>query len=385
MNSTRLKTCDWVVALWAMIGSMAFAAPDSQPADPAVTSWTKERIDNPPAREIKFEVATTPVKWRLFRAEAKLLEHKYVARVWLKLPAPRPGISLGAVRQDVPGVAPEDVELHALVRFGKRHFTGSQHATDVDSSISKSMKEYLARIPEDRKSKLDELDFFESDDVDLGYLSYPSEHGRRVADLLVFARTRAEAERRATTLVALLDQAVTRPVQQKLLDKHAQLAAQFRKVQAELLAAEADVALLQKKLQEHPDSADLASLRHRQFQLDLERAGVQARLAACDARLQAELSQEQRKRLDKLKLSTEFELKGCEARCAVADKYVEQVAAHNQVAQDWKKTKRLISGFQLNLKNMSRTLDELKLELDDYQPLPLVDGKVILQPVEWTQ
>ena len=42
---------------------------------------TNDKIDNPPARKIEFEVLKTPDQRKLFRADARLLEHKYVAQI----------------------------------------------------------------------------------------------------------------------------------------------------------------------------------------------------------------------------------------------------------------------------------------------------------------
>lgn len=350
--------------------------PDVQAADPTVTTWTKEKIDNPPAREIEFEVLKTVERRKLFRADAKVLEHKYVAQVRLKLPDRR--------RSDLF----REAELSELVRFGDRSIVNSLIQINESRAPSKSLQAISERVPEDQRAKLDELKFFTSDDVDQGYLLLTRQVPILfISDFQILARTKEEAERRATTLVALVDWGVTRPIQLKLLERHKAQAQAYPKHQARLLAAEAELARLQKQLGEYAGVTGemLGSLQSQQSQLDVDVAGVKARLEACDARLKADAKPEQRAQLEAIKLSAEIELTGCEARRAAAEKLVARVTMRNQVAQDLVKAQTTVNEAKRSFSDASSALINLQHQLDDYQPLPLLENKVIIQPVEWTE
>jgi hypothetical protein len=165
-----------------------------------------------------------------------------------------------------------------------------------------------------------------------------------------------------------------------------QAAAQYRKERASLLQVEADFERLNKELTEYSGPAGtVRSAQLQRFQLDVDLAGVEARLSACDARLKTDVTPEQRTQLEGLKLSAEIDLAGCEARRVVLDKQLEQVTRRHQVAEDRSATSMLVQQRQNAASTTRRMLNELQQELDEYQPLPLVDGKVILQSVEWTQ
>lgn len=352
--------------------------PDAQAADPTVTTWTKEKIDNPPARKIEFEVLKTAERRKLFRADAKPLEHKFVAQVSLQLPKPRTNSY---------ALSLSDAELRELVRFGNQPVVGPRLAMAKDQTQSESLKRYLERVPKETREKLDELEFFASEDTDQGYLLWEPTRSSVVATFLILARTQEEAQRRATTLLALLDHGVTRPVQHKLLEQHEASAAQYKKVQEDAQAAEAALPRLQ---QEALDNTGLASemlggLRLQQFQLDVDVGGIKARLAACDERLKADPAPELRAQLESLKLSAEIELAGCDARRVLTDKFVERITTRNRVAEELSKAQLIVNNSKISLKNIRYALfGELQL-LDDYKPLSLVDGKVIIRPIEWTQ
>lgn len=358
----------------------AAARPDAKSADPTITSWTNEKIDNPPAREIKFEVAKTLERRKLFRADAKLLEHEYVAQVRLQLPKPRKDLSSQRIVFD-------DAQLRELAYFGNRFILMAQRRPSTTRTQAESLKAYQERMPKEQLEKLNDKEFFASEDVDRGYLSFDFQsRNQLIAEFHILSRTQEEAERRAQDLLTLLDQAVTRPVQRILLEKHTQAAEQYREERASLLQVESDYERLDKELTKYSGPAGTVdSVQLQRFQLDVDLAGVEARLSACDARLKADVTPEQRTQLEGLKLSAEIDLAGCEARRVVLDKHLEQVTRRYQAAADRSKTHMLVQQHQNAASSTRRMLNELKQELDEYQPLPLVDGKVILQPVEWTQ
>ncbi len=358
-------------SLWAQMVAAAKTQP--KPQDPTVIAWTNEKIDSQPAQEFQFELLEKPAQRKLFRVDAKLLEQKYLARVRLQPPRYFQSVAL---------LYPE---LRKLLHFGDRIVTSPSNRMPNNRAPSETLKAFLDWIPEEQRAKLDELPFFSSEDVDRGYLVLNSDPrlGQWETEFFILARNQEEAQARATTLLVLLDLGMARQVQRKLLEKHSQQAEQYRKQKEILLSAEADVALIQKETLQYVGLRTLFSLQLQQLQSDIDLTGVKAQLAACEARLKADITPEQRKQLEALQLSAETEFADCEARRAEADRLVEDATTLKQLNEQLDNARKDVNTCSNDLYKIRNALVGLQHEIDNYRPKPLADGKVIVQPVEW--
>jgi hypothetical protein len=147
---------------------------------------------------------------------------------------------------------------------------------------------------------------------------------------------------------------------------------------------EAAIAQQMKPFEEY--TADMLSgLRVQQLQLEIDLTGVKARIAACDKLMnQPNIKIERREQIENAKIAAEIELSGFEARRAKSEEFIGKIktkidfTAHLDAAQaKWREARDALH----HAENSLRTTDNV---IRAFAPLPLVDNKVLIQPVEWT-
>jgi hypothetical protein len=115
-------------------------------------------------------------------------------------------------------------------------------------------------------------------------------------------------------------------------------------------------------------------------------AGVKARIAACDRLLaNAALKPERRSQIEDLKVTAEIEFAGFEARLTKSNEIISRLKTKVDLlsklttAEAEQKKARSKSGY---LEEEIRFIDAA---IRAYAPLALVDNKITIQPLEWTQ
>jgi hypothetical protein len=116
----------------------------------------------------------------------------------------------------------------------------------------------------------------------------------------------------------------------------------------------------------------------------MDLAGVRARLAACDARLKGDVG-EHRAQLEGINIAAEIELAGCEARRAASTAFVEKVAKHIDLSKRLEQAQAASMKLQ-RVRNLSaEKLRTIRQEMDAMQIPKLVEDKVIIRPLKWTE
>ncbi|HTN75856.1 MAG TPA: hypothetical protein VL096_11440 [Pirellulaceae bacterium] len=259
--------------------------------------------------------------------------------------------------------------------------------------MSIGFERIIKQIPKDRlPADKETLAFFTSEDIDRGCLMihanlWSGDDLKRQTKISILAPTAELAEKRAAMLLELLDQGYFRAIQKVSLKHHTTAAEDWRKYRTTQQEEEAQSLELKQQLAEYADfpAELLADARALQLQADIALADAKARTTTCDALLTSNepLSQALRDKVHVLKLEIKVELAGIEARQAKSAEYVSKVTTAIQLA---KKSETLaLKRRQTNgsLNSLAKMLHELDAAIQVYEPMPLVDVKVVVQPVEW--
>ena len=351
--------------------------------DVLVTNVTLEKLDNPPKREIRFVRVMVPVKQKLVRVDPKLIEQKYAAIVQLELPQEFEGARY---------LREPDVE-YSLQFWSDSYLLNPRRHGDSPRNTPQSdvLKRMLKFIPEGRQPAADELEFFTST-VDEGLLIPINQQflgilGPYQRGFHILAVTPDQAERRAEAFLTILDQGFSRPMQMALFKKRGPRTSELVANRKLLTATLAEVDRIKRELESYTDFTPemLPGLRVQQLQLDVDLAGVTARIKTCDRLLAQGGKPERQQQLEDAKIAAEIELSGFEARRAKSEEFVGKVkkkielsVKHIDVQNERAK---LAERIGINERNI-HILDEV---IQQHSPLPLVDGKVIIAPLEWTQ
>ncbi len=368
--------------------------------DPTPTKWTLEKLDSPPTRETKFERLDTEFPVKLSRPDPKLLEQKYVAIVRLSHPEPSPDVYstngtgyLELWKSPSPGFESDRYSL--LQKLGGKLLIAGLHRLNEDS-IHSGFERLLKEIPQDRLPADDKVAFFASKDVDHGFLNviatngtYPSNLEVPYTEIQILAASPELAEERVNVLLQLLDQGGSRAIRIGVFKHRATLVTQWQEARKQLDATEAQLVQLQEKMATYTDftSDMLTGLRLQQLQLDVQLAGASARLATCDKLLKQDspLAAASRTKVEDMKLATEIEVAGIEASRQKSAEVIGLVKTKNElIAQQEAATANHVK-LRKKFAHLIRTLKEFDVALEQNAPMPLVEGKVLIQPIKWTK
>ena len=335
-------------------------------ADPTVTAWTAEKIDNPPQRDLKFERSDEPLEQHLpslpsrdpfdTRVDPSFLEQKFVAVLRVNTAPP--------------------VIQHPNAPPLSQQFAGLVQAT-----------------PEDRLPAEAEVKFFTSPDINHGYFevkavdgSTPRRGPPNLIEIRILAPTAELAEARAAAMLTLLDQGGARTMQQEVFALHQKAAAQWRQAREEAEAAEAKIPKIQEALQGYQDyAADmLPALRAQHLQIEVERAGVKAEIEAAQ-KLLAGADAATQQQIKNILLPAQIRLASFEAKQALTDQYLTKVREQGELTRQLSKARtESESGRRLERQTASE-LAQQKNRLGQYAPLKVIDNIVHIRPVKWVK
>ncbi len=354
--------------------------------DVTVTDLTEEKLNNPPKREINVERVDEPLKQKLPKADPKLFEQKYVAI--LKLETRKNGQSYVLNSALDGSSAPNQfIGEYPLIH----PHTGYSNYSKL--SPSECLQQMVKFLPAGKPIAKEELDFLADPQTFEGMLSFKIIQGRQqdfanVWSFLVLGATPEEAERRAKAFLTLLDQGAFRPIQLALLRTREPLCVQLRDQRKLAEAAPRLKDMVQKELTAFVDFTPdmLPNLRVQQLQLDVELAGVKARIATCEKLLaQPALKTDRRNQIEDLKVAAEIEFSGFEARRTKSEEFVGKVKTKINLLSKLSAAERQLTVAGRSTHNLEVAIRNLDATIRAYTPLPLVDNKIVLKPLEWTQ
>jgi hypothetical protein len=369
--------------------------PDAPP-DPCVTDLTLERLDNPPERKTKFVQADEPHKIPL---NVKLIDQKFAAIIRIELPNNRGnafgsesnGRSFGraGVGRSLP-IFPRDPdyeEFLSLQSIRGRFFLQPNVSPDgqryFNEGLDEAMKRMLAHIPAEHPPGKADREFFASAEVDK-YVSTFAGGSRSERAFVLLAATAEEAEQRAKTLLTILDQGFSRPIQLWLFKQRQEKCQQAEEQKHKRAAADQQLKMIGEELQKYADYTPdtLPGLRVQQFQADAELAGLKAKIAAYEKILK---DKERGSPLFDAKTTAEIDLLSCEARRATLVEIIGKIKLREELME--KQTaavttrKRAAEGIDA----ISQSIRRIDEDITAFGPVRLIDDQVTISPVEWVR
>jgi hypothetical protein len=365
--------------------------------DVTVTDLTEEKLNNPPKREIKSERLEEPLKQKLTRPDPKLLLQKHAAS--FRLVTPTIGINfVNAISRDSEVSQLQVIGEHRLLspQYPVEPGFGGTIQQQIQQQIraqAESFGRMIKFLPKDTKIAKEELDFFADPQNLEGCLTMSPirDNQSEIAQswrFVVLGATPEEAEKRATALLTLLDDGAFRPIRLEIFKIREPLCQQIREQRKMREAAKQSSNAAEEQLKSYVDYTPdmLSNLRVQQLQLEVELAGVQARIATCEKFLaQPNLKAERRNQLEDVKVSAEIELSGFEARRMKSEEFIRKVKTKNVLTAKSDTANSAYINAQNSIQNLERQIRNIDAAIHAYAPLPLVDNKIVVQPLEWTQ
>ncbi len=382
-----MGTC-LVTSLWAQEREVKQPQPAAigviNDLDVTVTDLTEEKLNNPPKREIKFERLTEPLKRKLTKPDPKLFEQKYVARFDLELP------DNGSYYAQVMA---RDVSVAQLSQLDERFLIAPDHASGPNS-VSESFVRMIKALPTDGSPAKAEREFFANPEtgVMLDFIPVwaPDQKPSRYStwSFTILGSTPEQLELRCKALLTILDQGACRSIQLSIFKKREPLCVQLREQRKATEASLRTWNSVQEQMKSYanltPDM--LSGLRVQQLQLEVDLAGVKARIAACERLLaQPALKPERRSQIEDVKVSAEIEFSGFEARRTKSDEFIGKVTTKIDLLNKLSTIEDNRKAALDKVRAWEREIKKIDAAIHAYAPLPLVDNKVTVQPLEWTQ
>jgi hypothetical protein len=358
-------------------------------ADPCETELTEKQLDNPPERKTKFEVVEEALQVKL--VDVKAADQKFVAQVRIVLPRhqgdPYVESDRGTLGREATFLR-KDARFRALMVFSGQQllyppqFGGASGQESAQTSFARM----LAEIPEDRALAREDREFFSSEHINRLVLLANLRSAAR--ELYVLGSTAAEAEARARTLLTIFDQGFSRPIQKELFKLRTELCRDLKAKSALLAAAvmrEREIAEKLKAYEEFtPDM--LAGLRVQQLQLEVDLAGVRAKLETCEKLLQKlPRDADRRKQIEDAKVSAEIELSGFEARRAKSAEFITKLKDRNTIAASLAQASTDVVVQSNQHGNQLTKVRDIDAELAAFGPVRILEDRVTIHPLEWTR
>jgi hypothetical protein len=370
--------------------------------DPCVTDLTEEKLNSPPERKTKYEVVEEAQKMRL--SNVKLVDQKFVAILRIQLPTER-GNQPPTARYltDEAGLRSlEYVETHSL---GSTPFLGNGN-TSAGRQSEPWLNRLVQHLPADRGPDKATRDFLASPES-LRYIHLPGEvrddHGepppfrgsklrsetKKQRWISILATTPEEAEQRSRDLLSVMDYGFSRPIQVALFGERMKRCKEYEEFKRQLPLAQKSAENVGEKLKDYQEFTPdlLPGLRVQQLQLDVDLAGVKARIATCEKLMAAARGgkPERLQNIEDAKVAAEIELAGFEARRAKSGEFVTKVKERIELASQRDNAEKAIIRLKENVRLSMSHLKEIDAELVDFAPVQIVDDRVTIHPLEWTQ
>jgi hypothetical protein len=261
------------------------------------------------------------------------------------------------------------------------------------SKLSEQFKLYVEySLPEDRPAA-PMIEYLTSADCDrdivrnwtvtVNGVSYPDGWTYKI-----YAPTAEAAEERAATLLQLIDGGMSRPMQRYFLDEGRKALEAAKKQYEEVAAKSAVIKAEEAKLAKPSEiSSDILSqLKAQRVMVAVELAGLSARVKACDEMLKdpKKLEISALQSISDMKVKAEIERVGIKEKLDQINAYISE----GDQRQTSRSSIESLTASRGSLSNQARRREgdaaSFAALFEFYNPLPLVDDKIIVGPVEWT-
>ena len=355
--------------------------------DVTVTNLTEEKLNHPPMREIKIERLEEPRKRKLTKPDPKLFEQKFSAMVSLELP------DSAAVFQSY---LRRDENIRKLPYLGDRNLFSPNQLGEYGGDLSESLALMTKALPTADPFTKEERAFL-TDSESIGNhvscsfmpVDVSSPRPRKIVCIFVVLGTTPEqAEMRSRALITLLDHGVCRPIQLFVFKDREPLCIEVRDFRRKLTQHQASINAVEGLLKSFADfTADmLPNLRVQQLQLDVDLAGVKARIATCEKLLaQPNLKPERRSQIEDVKVAAEIESSGFDARRAKSEEFIGKVKTLIDLREKLSNAELSRNSALSQISARESRIQTIDAAIHAFAPLPIVGNKITVQPLEWTQ
>ncbi|MGO9113598.1 MAG: hypothetical protein ACLP9L_30570 [Thermoguttaceae bacterium] len=352
-------------------GAEPSTSPPPQPASPSsVATEAPDTMTKPviPPRELHFETSqdllTLPLR------DPKLLEQRYVAEFEVS----PPNILLAEVARNFPAAFQNTFMFPGNPAFS---------ASDLD-------RDFLSHVSDGRRPAKEIIDALRPPFV----VNYPEawnlDRGG-VVPYQVFAPTPDRAKQLVQALLCLYDYGFSLRVQAGYLREKQAAVERLAKFRADLEKTKLVIGDYDKQLEELKPYNDisreaLATYHAQQRVLEVDMAGVKARINACNEILERSkkpLSESRVETVETLKTTAEIELVGLAGKMSAITQIVQNGEKRLALLDKKSSSSKLASQLQSAIAGRERTIATCAEQLKLWQECPIKEGKVTIRSVKW--
>jgi hypothetical protein len=365
-------------ALLLLVPAFTCASAAEAPPSPPDDAAKIRQAAAPPERKLMFEVSESQYEMKLFAADPKLLEQKYVAIIRVPY-GPREQLSRTL----------DDSSADPRVRFYRQMESLLQAAGiwsgGAGPTLGKCFRGLISQISQHHLPPQDVVSFFS---VDRPYLQFVEDQGKTGYEFRILAPTAKRAEQLAQGLMQIFDYGLFMPVRECLLQQEHEARTGLEKYEAEIAKHLKEVERIQ-KIEEasEPFSKDaLADLLTQQRLLAVELAGVKARIDACQkilGNLTGQLSKPRVDQVEGIKIAAEIDLVSVTARMDAIKGLIEAGRKRTDLADKLLAAKIAVDRLQRPQRSAQESVRRYREALDFYTPFEVKDGKVMIHPIKW--
>ena len=189
-------------------------------------------------------------------------------------------------------------------------------------------------------------------------------------------------------LIRLLDDAIAIPIQQHFHELTRELAKSIQGTQKELKASTETLSALYHRMDKTSDidADELSRLKTQRRLLDVELAGLRARVEAAQTILEKIRGEEQVSKLLDIKIMAEIDIAGVAARRQALDGIIAEGTERRRMQKEIDNQRAKNGRLEKSINRKTGMLQRSTLALEVYSDLfALKDSKVKIMPIEWTE
>ena len=354
-------------------GRLSDPRPMFEQVEARIKKIDEAELSRPAKRD--YEVETGPTqKTKLFRADPKLFERKFMAKL-IVMPLHEHELNLRGIDPRTRAEFP--IEMRQLVQI-YRH---------GHKPLNVFFEMLTSRCPEGhRPDKL--TAFLNSPECNQDVL-FTSQFGSDAWQFFVYATTAEEAEARTAAILRLFDCGAARPLQRYFLaeaQKHLTQARQgcdeFAKLSDEITAEEEKIA---KPSEVSPDI--LSQLKAQRVMVAVELAGLNARVKACDSMLNEpkRLEVSTLQSISDMKVKAEIERIGTKEKLDQINAFIAEGDRRDAIQQNVDRLNTRRTNVVRQASNAAIEADTCAALVEYYAPRELEGNKIVVNPIEWTE
>jgi hypothetical protein len=337
-----------------------------QQASPAVDAAANQSEPLVPKRQIEFETSGEDVAMPLFEADPKLLERRFMAEVKLSVPD------------------------HSQLTFGPfDQTTSGKRLVMLYLSIPPlrvgDFPAFLSRLPKDMLPSDELLNQLAADAPFILIRRAQSIEQQNVMTYRILAATPERTKELTHALLALLDHGIIEPIQEHLKELKEGAEKELAERRANLPAAQKELQALEEQLKhaEVLDTQTMNDLKTQRRLLQVDLAGVKARVAACEQLLGARLTDSRKEQVENIKIAAEIELAGLAARQKTIDAIIGEGQRVHELRDQRQRAVAKVNSLQQTIRSAEQTIADYTQTIQTYGPFRLVDDKVVIRPIKW--